>query len=348
MSNLSSMEYVERSVQTDQGQGGSRKSSIESKVSSEPVHQVRLRSSPDTFQEKTPTIFEKEKTPTIFEKEKTPTIFEKEFKANTFLNKNIGPGDRVRHSVPRISKKWNQSINEGLHNNDRFQPMDYNIRFSKPTPAESLPLLSAPPNMEGKKKLFSFSPEVESFKPPITQKSSEEASDSSGSKSEESMIDTLTLRQEIKEAHNKFTEEEGSLDDSENESRRASSPMRIAQATKNRFTSVESLPQGISSDSSPGEQSISGRDIPQKTGRRIHPTKFLKRAQSFSQAFRRITEPTKKKRPGEGGGVPPIRDDYRIMTREPQGEMALIPLDKLISIEDVQMQMSLPETIREN
>ena len=346
------MEYVERSVQTD---GQSRKGSVENKILNELNIQAKKSNAMDSFKEnekEKEKAKEKEKeieknTKPIDEEMRATIQALKDFRPPINLGRSVSTCERVRHSVPRVSsKRINQSCVgvDSLHSNDKFLPMDYNIRFNKPTPAESLPLLSAPPNIDNKKRLFSFSPDVESYGPEINPKSTNEeiTSDSSGSKSDESMIDTtVTLRQGL--SNDKLTEEEELPNEAtETDNRRTSSPIRIPQMAKHSITSIESLPQGmIPSDSSPGDQSLSG---PPKTGRRIHPTKFLKRAQSFSQAFKKITDTSsKKKRPGE---VPPIRDDFSIMAREPQGEMDLIPLDKLITMEHV--QMSRHETIHEN
>lgn len=61
--------------------------------------------------------------------------------------------------------------------------------------------------------------------------------------------------------------------------------------------------------------------------------KFLKRAQSLSYVFKRSNKPPEKKKKI-------ITDDYAAL-RECQGEMALVPLEKLVAIDDIQMQPSL-------
>ncbi|XP_053629795.2 anoctamin-10 isoform X2 [Cherax quadricarinatus] len=241
------------------------------------------------------------------------------------LGRSVSACERVRHRVPRISRIVNQESNES---NDSEEDL-----ISKPF--DSLPMLSAPATVDKKNRLFRFSPESENMigqmkarsrlldKPDFTH-GSQYAQFSS--RSVECVSDTT--------GHSRYTDdstghisEEGTPENSTS-SRTPTPPGSDAKDTPH--TPASTQPEV------PTPQVPAPADEPREPiARRKPPMKFLKRAQSLSYVFKRSNKPEKKKKV--------IHDDYAALvgTREVQGELALVPLEKLVAIDDIQMQPSL-------
>lgn len=223
------------------------------------------------------------------------------------LGRSVSAGDKVKHCVPKVSKRWNQSLVDT--SSDHACPRG----ALGPSPSESLPALSAPASFLHRDLGGAETPE--------------EASESPRSRSSESVV-ASTIREES--VASDTLDETATLAEEE---RRASSP--VAVPDRQSFPSAESLPTSTPPEGSPGERGEAGEgegeEKPEKVGKK-HPSKFLKRAQSLSQVFKKMAD--KRKKYGEA-----TRDDYQFAIRAPLGELALVPLEKLVSIEDLQKQM---------
>ena len=103
---------------------------------------------------------------------------------------------------------------------------------------------------------------------------------------------------------------------------------------KESYSSSESLPQ--CSDENSSNESPSNTTNKQ----RRPPSKFLKRAQSFSQFLKKKPPPAYEKRKKSGGSV--ARDEYYLpinheeQQEQPMGELMLVPLDKLVMMDDLE------------
>ncbi|XP_042202982.1 anoctamin-8-like isoform X2 [Homarus americanus] len=241
------------------------------------------------------------------------------------LGRSVSDCERVRHRVPRINRAMKQESNES---NDSEEDLITTKQF------DSLPMLSAPAAFDKKNRLFRFSPDNENAIGQIKPRSRllEKPDFSHGqyaqfsSRSVECVLDAT--------GHGRFTDdstghisEEGTPENSV-ASRTPTPPPteERKKATHPPVTPRAEAPTPPHAVNEPKELVI----------RKKPPMKFLKRAQSLSYVFKRNTaKPEKKKKV--------IRDDYAALTstREPQGEMALVPLEKLVQIDDIQMQPSL-------
>ncbi|XP_047486839.1 anoctamin-8-like [Penaeus chinensis] len=235
------------------------------------------------------------------------------------LGRSVSACERVHHRVPRIHRIMNQ---ESAESNDSEEDL-----ITKPF--DSLPLLSAPAAMDNKNRLFRFSPENERVLGAIKPRSRllEKPDFSYGtqlsSRSVECVSDTSALIRFSDDSRSHISEEGEGTPEQSTGSR---SPTPPTEESKEVGT-----PRAHSLEQTP---SPSKEEVKEGPARRKPPMKFLKRAQSLSYVFKR-TKPEKRKKI--------IRDDYAALptTVEPQGEMALVPLEKLVAIEDIQMQPSL-------
>lgn len=233
------------------------------------------------------------------------------------LGRSVSACERVHHRVPRIHRIMNQ---ESAESNDSEEDL-----LAKPF--DSLPLLSAPATMDNKNRLFRFSPDNErvlgGMKPRsrLLEKPDFSYGTQLSSRSVECVSDTAALIRFSDDSRSHISEEgEGTPEQS------SRSPTPPAEEPKEAGT-----PRAHSLEQTPSPSKEEAKEGP---ARRKPPMKFLKRAQSLSYVFKR-TKPEKRKKV--------IRDDYAALptTVEPQGEMALVPLEKLVAIEDIQMQPSL-------
>lgn len=293
------MEYIERSVQTETVNttaSNSRKSSHESRISKDLLSNIRKGSADSRL--------ESETKPTI------PPV-------SVNLGRSVSAGDKVKHAIPKVSKRWNQTFQDHSHSQFVIPPFKGG---SGPTPSESLPLLSAPANFDNKANSFNFSAKPEIVSPSPDQKASPDPETAtSKSKSSESMTASTIKEESI--ASDTIAETDSFLEDREDEDKFSNQlPGRKV------FPSAESLPVATPTENT-GESTEDKVETP-KTVKK-HPAKFLKRAQSFSQVFKKMAD--KRKKSGET-----LRDDYRCAIMEPLGELALVPLEKLVSIEDLQ------------
>ncbi|XP_069166771.1 anoctamin-10 isoform X3 [Procambarus clarkii] len=238
------------------------------------------------------------------------------------LGRSISACERVHHRVPRIARIVNQASNESNDSEDDLVTKQF----------DSLPMLSAPATIDKKNRLFRFSPESESV---IAQMKTRSRLLEKPDHTHGGQYAQITRSVECvsdPSGHGRYTDdstghisEEGTPENSTS-SRTPTPPIEEPK----RPTHAPPTPQAELPPPKPVAE-----EPKEPLVRRKPPMKFLKRAQSLSYVFKRSTKPEKKKRV--------VRDDYAALmgSREIQGEMALVPLEKLVSIDDIQMQPSL-------
>ena len=115
------------------------------------------------------------------------------------------------------------------------------------------------------------------------------------------------------------------------------SSLQRSESPKRTHSSNESIPHDVSC-SPPTDSSMEQAFNKTEGARRKPPNKFLKRAQSFSQFLKKKPGlPERRKRSGESS-----RDDYYLpvsheQLEEPQGEMMLVPVEKLVAVADLDL-----------
>ncbi|KAF2360317.1 Anoctamin [Trinorchestia longiramus] len=198
---------------------------------------------------------------------------------------------------------------------------------------------SAPADVEKKKRQFNFTPEA---REPILEESprmvKEVASGSSSSHSVSSTVGSPSHSGPRHVAHQSQPQLYHQADRHAIE-HPAAQAQQVMTPKKN-FPSVESLPpessQAQNQDANLPVTQIDSSSPKIDPLKRKPPNKFLKRAQSFSQFLKKKpTLPERRKKSGDAS-----RDDYYLPTsheqlEEPQGEMMLVPVEKLVSIDDL-------------
>ncbi|XP_066983808.1 anoctamin-10-like isoform X8 [Macrobrachium rosenbergii] len=239
------------------------------------------------------------------------------------LGRSISACERVRHRTARINRIMNQ---ESAESNDSEEDL-----IAKPF--DSLPLLSAPASLDNKNRLFRFSPDNERITGQVKVRSRllekpEYGYNQLTARSAECVSNPSSVLRYSDDSKGHISEEgEATPDNSMNNSRTPTPSSEDRKEPTTPMTPVEATPSPAKEDAKlPGLQ------------RKKPPMKFLKRAQSLSYVFKRTGKPDK---PEKRKKI--IRDDYAALptTIEPQGELALVPLEKLVAIDDIQMQPSL-------
>lgn len=238
-------------------------------------------------------------------------------------------------SVSRLSRSTSSSGDRGRSQSKNqtnrvigstaFDRQQFHTDSSSPN--DNSPLQSAPPDVDQKKRQFSFTPDDQKTIAEESYKYDGKASGSSSSHSMNSHIESpeiSTTQQILQSQMHLYSQEKTNM-----------SPIQRSISPKHNFSSNESLPQDVSG--SPPSDSVIDSAKVEITGRRKPPNKFLKRAQSFSQFLKKKpTLPTeKRKKSGDGS-----RDDYYLpvnheQLEEAQGEMMLVPVEKLVAIADL-------------
>ncbi|XP_071516788.1 anoctamin-10 isoform X3 [Panulirus ornatus] len=245
------------------------------------------------------------------------------------LGRSVSACERVRYRVPRINRLMNQESNESNDSEDDF--------IAKPF--DSLPMLSAPASVDKKNRLFRFSPESETIAKPRSRLLEKPDFSHGGqyaqfsSRSAECVLDPSGHGRYLDDSTGHISEE-GTPENSIT-SRTPTPPGDEAKdPVRTPVTPQAEAPPVLppTTAAAAAAAAVEPRDL---ATRRKPPMKFLKRAQSLSYVFKRSSKPDKRKKI--------IRDDYAALTapREPQGELALVPLEKLVAIDDIQMQPSL-------
>ncbi|XP_063887556.1 anoctamin-8-like isoform X4 [Scylla paramamosain] len=243
---------------------------------------------------------------------------EEQTRGSVKLGRSVSAGERMKHRVPRVNRIRNQESNESNDSEEDLMPKSF----------DSLPMLSAPATVDKKNRLFRFSPENESalgqLKPRSRLLERPEFGQFS-SRSAECVADPSTLRHYHDDSTGHISEE-GTPEDSI--SSRTPTPQDEAKAISTPHT-----PQAEAAPLSP-PAAQERKELP--APRRKPQMKFLKRAQSLSYVFKRSSKPPEKRKKI-------IKDDFAALTGrlEAQGELALVPLEKLVAIDDIQMQPSL-------
>ena len=238
------------------------------------------------------------------------------------LGRSISACERVRHRT-RISRIMNQ---ESAESNDSEEDL-----IAKPF--DSLPLLSAPPSLDNKNRLFRFSPDNERIAGQMKIRSRllekpDYGYNQLAARSAECVSNPTSVLRYSDDSKGHISEEgEATPDNSMSNSR---TPTPSSEERKEPTTPL--------TPSEPTALPAREETKPTAPQRKKPPMKFLKRAQSLSYVFKRTGKPEK---PEKRKKI--IRDDYAALptTIEPQGEMALVPLEKLVAIDDIQMQPSL-------
>ena len=306
---LSSTEYVDRSIQTDV-MYYRRRSFKTSPTSTIDEDEIMYPSDSDSKRE---SLSESGELDELRDDEQT--------RASVRLGRSVSACDRVKHRMPRVNRIRNQESNES---NDSEEDMNMPKAF------DSMPMLSAPATIDKKNRLFRFSPENESVMTPMKPRSRLLERPDFGqfsSRSAECVADPSM--------HSRYTDdstghisEEGTPEDSI--SSRTPTP---SSEDRKVISSNPPTPQAEAVPLSP-PATQERKELP--APRRKPQMKFLKRAQSLSYVFKRNPKPPEKRKKI-------ITDDFAALTapREAQGEMSLVPLEKLVAIDDIQMQPSL-------
>lgn len=234
-------------------------------------------------------------------------------------------GDKGKPPLPKYVTKLNNQSEKGHYSAEHHH-------FSHVS--EHSPLLSAPADVDQKKRQFSFTPDDQKTIIEETRKSSvDKGSGSSSCQSETSVIEipVQPLTYHMMQSQTQlYTHHDRPSHDYLSNLQRSLSPKRT-------ISGIESLPQ---QDVISGSPPTDGMDDPASAKgdhlRRKPPNKFLKRAQSFSQFLKKKPAfPERRKKSGDGS-----RDDYYLpisveQLEEPQGEMMLVPVEMLVSMADL-------------
>ncbi|KAK3856827.1 hypothetical protein Pcinc_036878, partial [Petrolisthes cinctipes] len=237
------------------------------------------------------------------------------------LGRSVSACERVRHRVARVGRIRDQSSHES---NDSEEDLVVTA-----SPFDSLPTLSAPAAVDKKNRLFRFSPDNEgALGAPKPRPRLLERPDfhQFSSRSAECVSEPAHIRHhEDSPGH---ISEEGTPEES--------ICSRTPTPNEEQRPPVQTPLTPLTPQSEPPQTPpipVAPTAVKEGPPRRKPPMKFLKRAQSLSYVFKRSNKPTEKKKKI-------ITDDYAAL-RECQGEMALVPLEKLVAIDDIQMQPSL-------
>ncbi|XP_050715998.1 anoctamin-8-like isoform X3 [Eriocheir sinensis] len=306
---LSSTEYVDRSVQTDviYYRRRSFKTSPTSTIDEDEVL------SPSDSDSKRESLSESGEHDEL--KDDDPT------RASVRLGRSVSACERARQRVPRVNRIRNQ---ESYESNDSEED-------AVPKAFDSLPMLSAPATVDKKNRLFRFSPENESalgqMKPRSRLLERPEFAQFS-SRSAECVADP-SLHSRYTDDSTGHISEEGTPEDS----LASRTPTPSSEDQTKLATSTPPTPQAEAA-SLPTPTTMERKELP--APRKKPQMKFLKRAQSLSYVFKRNTKPPDKRKKI-------IADDFAALMApgEAQGEMSLVPLEKLVAIDDIQMQPSL-------
>lgn len=246
---------------------------------------------------------------------------DEEQRASVRLGRSVSACERVRQRVPRVNRIRNQESNESNDSEEDIIPKAF----------DSLPMLSAPATVDKKNRLFRFSPENESVMGQMKPRSRLLERPEFGqfsSRSAECVADPSMLNRYTDDSTGHISEE-GTPEDSIS----SRTPTPSSEDHTKVITSTPPTPQAEAAPLSP-PAAQERKELP--APRRKPQMKFLKRAQSLSYVFKRSTKPPEKRKKI-------IADDFAALTapREAQGELALVPLEKLVAIDDIQMQPSL-------
>ncbi|KAK4287830.1 hypothetical protein Pmani_039110, partial [Petrolisthes manimaculis] len=237
------------------------------------------------------------------------------------LGRSVSACERVRHRVARVGRIRDQSSHES---NDSEEDLVVTA-----SPFDSLPTLSAPASVDKKNRLFRFSPDNEgALGAPKPRPRLLERPDfhQFSSRSAECVSEPAHIR------HHEDSPGHISEEGTPEESICSRTPTPIEEQRPPVLTPLTPLtPQSEPPQTPPIP--VAPTAVKEGPPRRKPPMKFLKRAQSLSYVFKRSNKPPEKKKKI-------ITDDYAAL-RECQGEMALVPLEKLVAIDDIQMQPSL-------
>lgn len=242
-------------------------------------------------------------------------------RASVRLGRSVSACERVRQRVPRVNRLRNQESNESNDSEEDIVPKAF----------DSLPMLSAPATVDKKNRLFRFSPENEGVTSQMKARSRLLERPEFGqfsSRSAECVADP-SLHGRYTDDSTGHISEEGTPEDSI----ASRTPTPSSEDQTKMVSSTPPTPQAEAA-SPPTPSSQERKELPAQ--RRKPQMKFLKRAQSLSYVFKRSTKPPDKRKKI-------ITDDFAALMapREAQGEMALVPLEKLVAIDDIQMQPSL-------